>query len=160
MTTLCRLTCVLTVIGGMLAPATCAFAQPFGEQATPLFAVLNGGNQCNGASPPVCSNGDLSGFGSATITFPTATSVCFGVTVSGLTGTPTLAHIAFGPSGINGGIVVVLTPPTAGNPGASSGCVSGVSAAIIADIRFDPREFYVHVHTTNFPAGAIRGQLQ
>jgi CHRD domain len=160
MTTVCKLTCDFTVIGGMLAPASSAVAQPFGEQATPFSAVLNGGNECNGASPPLCRNGDVNGFGSATIIFPTATSVCFGITVSGLTGTPTAAHIHFGPSGINGGIFVVLTPPTAGNPGASSGCVSGVSAATIAGIRFDPREWYVNVHTTNFPGGAIRGQLQ
>jgi hypothetical protein len=44
MTMLRKVTCVLTVMGGMLAAASSAFAQ----QASPLFAVLNGGNVCNG----------------------------------------------------------------------------------------------------------------
>ncbi len=49
MTTVCKLTCILTVIGGMLAPASSAFAQAFGVQATPLFGVVEGGNGCKGA---------------------------------------------------------------------------------------------------------------
>jgi len=159
MTKVCKLTCVLTVIGGMLAPASSAFAQAFGVQATTLFAVLNGGNECNGASPPVCRQGDPNGFGSATIIFPTATSICFAITVSGLAGTPNAAHIHFGPPGINSIPIVPLTAPTTGNPGTSSGCVTS-AANLIAGIRFDPREWYVNVHTNIFPAGAIRGQLQ
>ena len=157
MTMLRKVTCVLTVMGGMLAAASSAFAQ----QATPLFAVLNGGNECNFASPPVCRKGDLTGFGSATIIFPTATSVCFGIVVGGLAAKPTALHIHSGTSGINGPVVVVLTPPATGNPGASSACV-GVLATTISAIRADPTKFYVDVHTTTFPvgAGAIRGQLQ
>ena len=156
MTMLRKVTCILTVMGGMLAAASSAFAQ----QATPLFAVLNGGNVCNGASPPVCRKGDLNGFGSATIIFPTATSVCFAIAVGGLAGKPTAAHLELGTPGINSGVLVVLTPPATGNPGASSACVSGVLATIISAVRADPTKFFVDVHTTTFPAAAIRGQLQ
>ena len=143
MTINCKWACVFAVTAGMLVISSSGFAQ----QATPLFAVLNGGNQCNGASPDVCRLGDLGGFGSATIIFPTATSVCFGIVVGGLGGTPTLAHIQSGTSGIIGPIVIFLTPPATGNPGASSGCVSPVAAATILAIRADPTKFYVHVHT-------------
>jgi hypothetical protein len=94
------------------------------------------------------------------IIFPTATSVCFGIAVGGLAGTPTAAHIEFGTPGIIGPIFVVLTPPATGNPGASSACISGVLPTIISDIRANPTLFFVDVHTTAFPAAAIRGQLQ
>jgi CHRD domain len=150
-----KLRCVFAMTAGALATVSGAFAQ----QVTPLFAVLNGGNQCNGASPPLCRQGDLGGFGSATVIFPTATVVCFGITVSGLSAKPILAHIHSGASGINGPIVVPFVPPFGGNPGTSSACVSA-AAATIAAIRADPAKFYVNVHTTAFPAGAIRGQLQ
>jgi hypothetical protein len=47
------------------------------------------------------SRSDPNGFGSATIIFPTATSVCFGIVVHNIGG-PTAAHIHSGASGING----------------------------------------------------------
>jgi hypothetical protein len=64
-------------------------------------------------------------------------------------------------SGVNGGIVVNLSPPNApgaGNPGASSGCVAAL-AGIVTAIRNDPTSFYVNVHNGAFPNGAVRGQL-
>jgi hypothetical protein len=150
-----NLTYIFAMTAGALATASGAFAQ----QITPLFAVLNGANECNGASPPLCRQGDLGGFGSATVIFPTATVVCFGITVSGLSAQPIAAHIHSGESGINGLIVVPLVPPFHPNPGTSSACVSALAATITA-IRADPAKFYVNVHTTAFPAGAIREQLQ
>jgi CHRD domain len=54
--------------------------------------------------------GDLGGFGSAMVIFPTATVVCFGIAVSGLSAQPTAAHIHSGASGINGPIVVPHPP--------------------------------------------------
>jgi hypothetical protein len=160
MTILRKLACVVAMTAGMLVISSSAFAQ----QATPLFAVLNGGNEC--ASPPapaVCRHGDLNGFGSATVIFPNATTVCFGIVVGGLGSRVILAHIHSATSGINGPIVIPFiqppTPPAPGNPGAFSGCVPGARATISA-IRADPTKFYVNVHTMVFPAGAIRGQLQ
>jgi len=130
----------------------------------PLFAVLNGGNECNGASPPLCRQGDLDAIGSATVLLvplnATITTICFGLTVDNLAGA-TAAHIHRGPSGVNGGVIVTLAPPNApggGNPGASSGCVN-VTAAIANAIRADPTSFYVNVHNAAFPNGAARGQL-
>ena len=76
-----------------------------------------------------------------------------------LIGSPVAAHIHEGEAGENGPIVVPLTPPAAGNPGTSAGCVSGVDAGLLTRIRATPNRFYVNVHTGAFPAGAVRGQL-
>jgi hypothetical protein len=153
----------------LLAAATLAFFSSFNStqasaQATPLFAVLNGGNECDTTAPlsPICRKGDPDGVGSATILFPTTTSLCFGLTVDNLAGA-TAAHIHRGVSGVNGGIVVTLapppSPPAAGNPGASSGCVSALASALVAEIRRNPTAFYINVHNGTFPDGAVRGQL-
>ncbi|MGQ0484529.1 MAG: CHRD domain-containing protein [Hyphomicrobiales bacterium] len=157
----------------LLAAATLALfssfnSAPASAQATPLFAVLNGGNECNSTLPPpgpVCRKGDPDGVGSATILFPTTTSLCFGILVDNLANAPgtTFAHIHGGVSGINGAILVTLAPPPVapafGNPGASSGCVSGVSSTLVAAIRSNPTAFYINVHNAGFPDGAVRGQL-
>lgn len=148
---------VVAAVGTLIAVASAHAQSPFGG---PLFAVLNGGNECV-LPGPTCLKGDPDGVGSATITFPTATSVCWGINVDSLVGA-TAAHIHRGTSTVNGGIVVFLTPPNApggGNPGASSGCVAGIGAGIITAIRNDPTSFYVNVHNRGFPDGAVRGQL-
>jgi hypothetical protein len=123
-------------------------------------------NECNGAAVPnplVCRVGDADGYGSATILFPSTTQVCFGIAVDNV-GNVTAAHIHTGAAGVNGGIVVGLSPPPGvGNPRAWAGCVPAAAATISA-IKANPTAFYVNVHTTGapapaFPNGAIRGQL-
>lgn len=153
--------CTTAVAVGTLLASSGAYAQSaFGA---PLFAVLDGGNECNSVAPPAgpdCRKGDLNGIGSATILITSATQLCFGITADNLAGA-TAAHVHRGTSGVNGGIVVVLAPPNApfaGNPGASSGCVA-VAAAIITALRADPTSFYVNVHNGAFVGGAVRGQL-
>jgi CHRD domain len=51
--------------------------------------------------------------------------------------------------------VVPLTPPTSG---VSSGCTSADPNLIKAIIQH-PENYYVNVHTAEFPGGALRGQL-
>jgi len=138
--------------------------------AVTFFAVLNGQNECDGGTPPECHHGDLNAYGAATILLipaPTPT-VCFGLVVNRLSNV-TLAHIHAGASGVNGAIVITLTPagaPVSGNPNGWGGCSSGgdVTAGEIAAIKANPQNFYVNVHTqgtppNGFPNGAIRGQL-
>ena len=126
-------------------------------QGAPLFAVLNGGNECDNANPPRCQQGDPDGFGSVTIIFPSGTEVCFGIVVDNI-GAPTVAHIHPGVSTENGPPTVTLAAPSSGNPGASSGCVAAAAATVTA-IKKNPTKFYVNVHNGAFPDGAVRGQL-
>ena len=77
--------------------------------------------------------------------------LCYTLDVTGLTGI-TAAHIHVKPSG---DIVVPLTAPTNGS---SSGCVT-VAASLLQQILQQPSNYYVNVHTTAAPAGAIKGDL-
>jgi hypothetical protein len=116
----------------------------------PLFASMTGG-----AEAP--TKGDRDGRGAATILFPSPTKVCFALLVSNLK-KPNAAHIHRGAKGVAGPIVVPLTSPGSGTAGFSSGCATAKAAAI-SEIASQPGSFYVNVHTSDFPGGAIRGQL-
>ena len=67
----------------------------------------------------------------------------------------TAAHIHRGERGVNGPVVVPLSPPTTGR---SQGCTTA-DPALIEEIRAHARDFYVNVHNDDYPGGAIRGQL-
>jgi hypothetical protein len=51
---------------------------------------------------------------------------------------------------------VPLSPPD--ETGHSSGCTSA-DADLIKDIKKNPEMYYVNVHTTDYPGGALRGDL-
>jgi len=126
------------------------------EAGTALFAQLSGRRELD-ATTGQPGAGDPDGFGSASFTFD-GNQVCFGITVANLD-PPAAAHIHRGDRSVNGPIVVALTAPTTGDPGASSGCVA-IDPALAAEIQAHPRGFYANVHTTAFPNGAVRGQLK
>lgn len=79
--------------------------------------------------------------------------ICFEVTLSGIAAA-TRGHIHKAPAGEPGPIFVTLFESE--GPGAK--CVSATKAQI-KEIRQDPTMFYVNIHTAEFPAGAVRGQL-
>jgi hypothetical protein len=101
--------------------------------------------------------GDPDGSGLATLTVnPGQEEVCYDLSVEGITLPAIGAHIHVGDAGENGPVVVPLTPPDAN--GVSSGCAQVSRELALAIIR-NPENYYVNVHTTDFPNGAIRGQL-
>jgi hypothetical protein len=108
-----------------------------------------------GAAEP--GGGDRDGRGAAYV-LVTSTKICYGVVVNSVA-KPTAAHIHRGRTGVNGPIVLPLRTPTAGNHGQSGGCVSGTST-LRSQLKSTPTQFYVNVHNTAFPNGAVRGQLR
>ena len=130
-------------------------AKPKAKAArTTFFATLLGRNEIgkDGKSRA----GDLDGQGGATVV-TTDTQLCFAVAVKGIS-TPNAMHVHRGRPNVNGDIVVPLTAPTGGDPGASAGCVD-VASALLQEITKHPNRFYVNIHTSDFTDGALRGQL-
>jgi hypothetical protein len=64
-------------------------------------------------------------------------------------------HIHIGAAGVPGGVVVNLLVTSADH----SICVDGVDQDLIKDIRQNPADYYINLHTTFAPGGEIRGQL-
>ena len=101
--------------------------------------------------------GDPDGTGMAMVTLKAGMGeVCWDMMVSKITLPAAAAHIHEGEPGVAGPIVVPLSAPDAN--GAASGCRT-VDAALLGRIGQNPGGFYVNVHTSDFPAGAVRGQL-
>jgi hypothetical protein len=102
--------------------------------------------------------GDPDGSGlAAVIVHPARGRLCFAIVVDDIVLPAIGAHIHVGRAGVAGPIVVPLTSPDA--EGTSAGCVSEVDEQLLTAIKRHPRRYYVNVHTTDFPAGAVRGQL-
>ena len=154
------LTAVVVCTGMIILSHSAAWAQ-----GTPLFAVLLGGNEVGAGGE--ANAGDQNAYGSATVIFRGTDTLCWAILVTFLD-PPTAAHIHGARAGINGPVLVTLEPPTNdadqnfGNPGTSSGCITDSSAAFVTtlrNIRTNPSNFYVNVHSNLFPNGGVRGQL-
>jgi hypothetical protein len=140
-----KLLSVLVVMLAMFTFYGAATAQE--DSGRKLTATLTGSTEVPGP-------GDPNGSGSASVRLNQGQGqVCYEMTVSNIA-TPTLAHIHRGATGQSGPPVVTLT-----TNGTLSGCVEGVSEELIKEIRQNPEAFYVNVHNSEFPNGAVRGQL-
>ena len=99
--------------------------------------------------------GDPDGTGTATFRVnPGQGEVCYTLTVQNIEAA-TAAHIHRAPATSPGPVVVPLNAPTNGS---SSGCAP-ISRALAKELIQTPEAFYVNVHNTPFPGGAVRGQL-
>jgi len=98
--------------------------------------------------------GDPDGRGNAKLRINTTTGeICYKLKVRRIQ-PATAAHIHIGRAGTAGPVVQDLMPPTNGS---SSGCV--INPPLARQLVADPENYYVNVHNTAFPAGAVRGQL-
>lgn len=126
-------------------------ALPVAAGGRPFSTSLSGAQEVPGP-------GDPDGSGAASLTLNEGQGeVCFEISVSDIILPATGAHIHEAPAGVAGGIVVFLTAPDAS--GSASGCATGVDRDLIKAIRQNPAGYYVNVHTSDFPGGAVRGQL-
>jgi hypothetical protein len=125
-------------------------------KATLLSASLSGAREVPGP-------GDPDGRGRALVRLAGG-KACFVVEWSRISA-PTAAHIHTGRAGEAGPVAVLFFQPGADAASlpdtlhAAAGCVA-VDPGLARKIAASPRDYYVNVHTADFPDGAIRGQLR
>ncbi|MGV9383647.1 CHRD domain-containing protein [Nonomuraea sp. NPDC003707] len=74
------------------------------------------------------------------------------------TGRPTAFHIHRGKAGVNGPVVIDLLSNGRIRGNTASGSVR-VKSSLLRDIKNKPKNWYANLHTSQFPDGAVRGQL-
>lgn len=115
----------------------------------PFTVELTGEAEVTSAGVP--NQGDLDGSGTATVTInPGQGEVCWSIAVADVAPIM-MAHIHSAVATTTGPIVVPLNPY-------EGGCAE-VGRALALDIVRHPSSYYVNVHNMEFPAGALRGQL-
>jgi len=146
--------CVLSVILAALAGAAC-------EQASDELSIFDAALSPQNEVPPRASGAS----GTAGLTFD-GTTVSYSLVVSNITGV-TQSHIHSGAAEVNGPVRVFLY----GGPttGAADGILAegSFTAADVSGIDFNQLldemrngTAYVNVHTEQYPAGEIRGQVR
>jgi hypothetical protein len=128
----------------------CAGWMPAGA-ATITYDVMLDGTQAGTGSP---------GTGSALVVLDdSAMTLSVDLTFSGLLAPTTNAHIhCCAPPGSNAGVIIPFVPPFV--VGATSGTFTNtfnLNATQVADVESGLS--YINIHTTQYPAGEIRGQI-
>jgi hypothetical protein len=106
--------------------------------------------------------GDANATGFGRVKIPRANSnarLCFKLSWADIDGTVTMAHIHRGAAGVAGPVVVTLFMENLPGTEDKQGCIRGVDSALTRDIRENTTNYYLNIHSTVFPPGAIRGQL-
>jgi hypothetical protein len=118
-----------------------------GSMSPVLSAKLKGSNEA-----PV--KGDPNGTGVVVLHLSTAKgTACWQFSNVKNIAKPTQAHIHKGRKGASGPVVIPL-----GATYKAKGCAKAPKSLIEA-IETNPNRYYVNIHNTKYPGGAIRGQL-
>jgi hypothetical protein len=170
---------LLSIAGGLAAALAVAgvivasgAARSPSKPGFPISAHLSGFREV----PPILTNGEAS-----FRAIVRSDSISYTLTFSGLTSNATQAHLHFGEPGVNGGIFVFLctnlgngpagTPACPAACGTVSGTLTAANVVSIAAQNVTSGDFaavrriiasgdaYANIHTVNFPAGEIRGQV-
>lgn len=120
--------------------------------ASCLFGVFSGAAEVPGP-------GDEDGYGVAFVTVDASTSeICYDIAVANITLPAAAMHIHIGAAGISGSVVVPFDV-VPDEEGLASGCTTADPASLAGEIAMNPEGYYVNVHTSDFPDGAVRAQL-
>ena len=142
---------------GSGAEATADASTGGDTSAAPAGEMMNFGTTLAGTNE-VPGPGDEDGTGTAAVTFDmTNGQVCYNLAVQNITLPAAAAHIHRGMASESGAVVVPfdVVPDASGN---AESCVL-VDNALLQEIVGNPAGFYVNVHTSDFPDGAVRGQV-
>jgi len=130
---------------------SCSLSIPASAATINLFASIDGNQEV----PPTGSLGT----GTGIMTYDDITNLLsWNITYSGLSGTPTVSHF-HGPAnpGVNAGVQVDIAANSGGiaSPMIGSATISDPQEAdLLAEL------WYINIHSTLFPGGEIRGQVQ
>ena len=142
----------------VLAGSTSAAAHEIG----PMYQDQNGRFTVQLSPREVPEGGDPNGQGSAELNLSEqAKQACYSINWKGLKGEVTAFHLHAAAEGTEGPhwIDFFNDQHFPGADGKASGCVPATQQQIHAVIA-DPANYYLNVHSTVFPDGAIRGQLK
>ena len=148
---------IILALSAIAALTGSALAEPDPRGGRKFSTTLSGANECNAAG--TCNLGDPDGSGTADITINVGQQrVCWDITVRNIAA-PTRGHIHKAAAGVAGPIVVGFFEPDSVDLDSCTSTTNPVDRALLLDILQHPEAYYVNVHTADFPAGAIRGQL-
>ena len=103
--------------------------------------------------------GDPDATGQATVFIDDDTDrLCLYMTWSNVDGTLTGLHIHLAPPTAPGPIVVPFSVPPS-NATFTFQCVAVANEALLDNLAANPQQYYLNLHSTLYPGGAIRGQL-
>jgi len=122
---------------------------------TQSLTALRGGRPISTTLAPVAPN-TVGGGGFVARSNIGQGRICWSLTVTGLSDV-TAAHIHYLNGPLATQIAVPLALPTPFT-GSATGCAT-VLRALVKQILVHPENFYVNVHTTTYPGGAISGTL-
>jgi hypothetical protein len=136
---------VMTASGALADPKTATFT-----------IQLSGAEEVCPTAPGTCGG---PGTGTATITIDrNARTLCYTIMTSNVALPLLAAHIHVAPVGEAGPVVIPLfTQPV--NATTVAACLSDLDKNLLKAIIRNPQNYYVNVHNTPFPNGAVRGQL-
>ncbi len=136
--------------GWWVGAAALALLLPLQAQAT----IFNFSIPLSGANEVAPNVGDPDGFGVADITIDDSTApfptISWNITVGNILLPPTGAHIHQGAINANGPVRIDFNSQLTG---------SGLQDADLVGVIAQPSGWYVNVHTSAHPGGAIRGQV-
>jgi hypothetical protein len=120
------------------------------------------GGELRASNEPAGNGATSPAVGAFTLTIdPSNTVLTWDINIGTLQN-PILAHIHKGPLGVNSAVVVPLVTSAAGfSGGRAHGVITApnVDPVLLADIVANPGSYYVNVHTTEAPLGAMRGAI-
>lgn len=140
----------------LLGALTVAPVAAQSDRATVVYRLaLSGAEEV--CDPPTACGGD--GTGEAIlIVNPSADRVCVLARWRDVEGTVFAAHIHVAAEGVPGPIIVPLfMGTTLSGDDQTRACVDGLG--FTDDINANPAGYYLNIHSTTFPAGALRDQL-